>query len=172
MTSVRGEDNIKQIPHNMTNRNDDDNDYVEQIKRRKREGIEIPLKENVQGKKNSTYLEYVKLFHNALPEVNFDEIDLGTRFLNKSFSAPLIIDSMTGGTDEAFLINRRLGQIAERYGLGMGLGSQRAGLKSEKLVESYSIARKVAPSAFLIANIGGAQLSEGLSNSDVLKLSR
>jgi isopentenyl-diphosphate Delta-isomerase len=77
---------------------------------------------------------------------------------------------MTGGTDEAFLINKRLGQIAERYGLGMGLGSQRAGLKSEKLVESYSIARKVAPSAFLIANIGGAQLSEGLSNSDVLKI--
>ena len=52
----------------------------------------------------------------------------------------------------------------------MGLGSQRAGLKSEKLVESYSIARKVAPNAFLIANIGGAQLSEGLSNSDVLKI--
>ena len=67
----------------------------------------------------------IKLFHNALPEVNFDEIDLGTTFLNKSFSAPLIIDSMTGGTDEAYSINKRLGQIAERYGLGMGLGSQR-----------------------------------------------
>jgi isopentenyl-diphosphate delta-isomerase len=77
---------------------------------------------------------------------------------------------MTGGTDEAFVINKRLGLIAERYGLGMGLGSQRAGLKSDKLVESYSIARKVAPNAFLIANIGGAQLSDGLSNSDVLKI--
>ncbi len=170
MTLGSGDDNIEQRPHNTPNRNDDDSDYVEQIKRRKREGIEIPLKENVQGKRNSTCLEYVKLFHNALPEINFDEIDLGTTFLNKSFSAPLIIDSMTGGTDEAFSINKRLGQIAERYGLGMGLGSQRAGLKSEKLVESYSIARKVAPSAFLIANIGGAQLSEGLSNSDVLKI--
>lgn len=150
--------------------NNDGEDFVEQIKKRKSEGIEIPLTKNVQGKKNSTYLEYVKLFHNALPEIDYDEIDLSTSFLDKSFSAPLIIDSMTGGTDEAFLINKRLGQIAEKYGLGMGLGSQRAGLKSEKLVESYSIARKVAPNAFLIANIGGAQLSDGLSTADIAKI--
>ncbi len=102
--------------------------------------------------------------------MDFDEVDLSTSFLGKSFSAPLIIDSMTGGTDEAFLINKRLGQIAEKYGIGMGLGSQRAGLKSEKLVESYSIAREVAPNAFLIANIGGAQLSEGLSTPDIMKI--
>ncbi len=152
------------------NSSGENENFVEQIKKRKREGIEIPLTENVQGKENSTYFEYVKLFHNALPEINFDEIDLSTTLFEKSFSAPLIIDSMTGGTDEAFLINKRLGQIAEKYGLGMGLGSQRAGLKSEKLVESYSIARKVAPNAFLIANIGGAQLAGGLSTSDILKI--
>ena len=153
-----------------TNIPDEKEDFVEQIKKRKREGIEIPLKENTQGIKNSTYLEYVKLFHNALPELDFEDIDISTTFLGSSFSAPLIIDSMTGGTDEAFLINKRLGQIAEKYGLGMGLGSQRAGLKSEKLVESYSIAREVAPNAFLIANIGGAQLSEGLSTLDIIKI--
>jgi isopentenyl-diphosphate Delta-isomerase len=163
-------DNENNHPTRKKKFNNDSEDFVEQIKRRKREGIEIPLTENVQGKKNSTYLEYVKLFHNALPEIDYDEIDLSTQFLNKSFSAPLIIDSMTGGTDEAFLINKRLGQIAEKYGLGMGLGSQRAGLKSEKLIESYSIARNVAPNAFLIANIGGAQLSDGLSTVDVIKI--
>jgi isopentenyl-diphosphate Delta-isomerase len=163
-------DNENNHPTQKKKFNNDSEDFVEQIKRRKREGIEIPLTENVQGKKNSTYLEYVKLFHNALPEIDYDEIDLSTQFLNKSFSAPLIIDSMTGGTDEAFLINKRLGQIAEKYGLGMGLGSQRAGLKSEKLIESYSIARNVAPNAFLIANIGGAQLSDGLSTVDVIKI--
>ncbi len=149
-----------------------DDIIVNMIKNRKKEGIEIPLNENVQGRQNSTFLEYVQLIHNALPEIDFDDIDLSTTFLNRSFSAPLIIDSMTGGTDEAFIINKRLGQIADKYGFGMGLGSQRAGLKSEKLVQSYSIARKVAPNAFLIANIGGAQLSEGLSNSDVNKIIR
>ncbi|MDQ4073117.1 MAG: type 2 isopentenyl-diphosphate Delta-isomerase, partial [Thermoproteota archaeon] len=97
-------------------------------------------------------------------------IDTSTDFLGRQFSVPLIIDSMTGGTDEAFIINKRLGQVAEKYGLGMGLGSQRAGLKSDKLVDSYAIARKVAPNAFLIANIGGAQLAEGLSNHEVKKI--
>jgi len=161
---------INDIDDQKKNEDQVDESFIDQIKRRKREGIEIPLKENIQGRTASTYLEYVKLLHNALPEINYDQIDLSIEFLNRSFSAPLIIDSMTGGTDEAFEINKRLGLIAERYGLGMGLGSQRAGLKSDKLVESYSIARKVAPNAFLIANIGGAQLSDGLSNSDILKI--
>jgi len=161
---------INDIDDQKKNEDQVDESFIDQIKRRKREGIEIPLNENIQGRTASTYLEYVKLLHNALPEINYDQIDLSIEFLNRSFSAPLIIDSMTGGTDEAFEINKRLGLIAERYGLGMGLGSQRAGLKSDKLVESYSIARKVAPNAFLIANIGGAQLSDGLSNSDILKI--
>ena len=143
---------------------------IEMIKKRKKEGIDIPLKEKVQGKETTTLLEDVYLIHNALPEINIEDIKLNTVFLGRSFSAPIIIDSMTGGTDEALVINKRLGQIAEKYGLAMGLGSQRAGLKSDKLVQSYAVARSVAPNAFLIANIGGAQLAEGLSKDDVKKI--
>ena len=130
---------------------------IEIIKKRKREGIEIPLQKNVQSKTTSTNLEYVSLIHNALPELDYDEIDISTNFLKQRFSAPLIIDSMTGGAPEADKINGRLGDLAEKYGFAMGLGSQRAGLESKELAETYSIARKNAPSAFLIANIGGAQ---------------
>ena len=143
---------------------------VEMIKKRKKEGIDIPLNEKVQGKETTTLLEDVYLIHNALPEINHEDIKLNTVFLGRTFSAPIIIDSMTGGTDEALLINKRLGQIAEKYGFAMGLGSQRAGLKSDKLIQSYSVARSVAPNAFLIANIGGAQLAEGLSKDDVKKI--
>jgi isopentenyl-diphosphate delta-isomerase len=147
-----------------------DEKKIEQIRQRKKEGIDIPLNSQVQGKKNSTLLEDVVLLHSALPELDYDNVDLGTTFLKAKFSAPIIIDSMTGGTDEATIINKRLGQIAEKYGLGMGLGSQRAGLRSEKLVESYSVARTVAPNAFLIANIGGAQLAEGLTKEEVFRI--
>lgn len=143
---------------------------IEIIKQRKKDGIEIPLQKNVQARTTSTYLEYVKLVHNALPETNYDDIDLATQFLDHRFSAPIIIDSMTGGTDEATMINGRLGELAEKYGFGMGLGSQRAGLKSEELAATYSIARKNAPNAFLIANIGGAQLAKGLSVDDARKI--
>ena len=61
-------------------------------------------------KTTSTYLEYVSLIHNALPELDYDEIDISTTFLKQRFSAPLIIDSMTGGAPEAAKINGRLGE--------------------------------------------------------------
>jgi isopentenyl-diphosphate delta-isomerase len=143
---------------------------IEVIKQRKKEGIDIPLQKNVQAKTTSTYLEYVRLVHNALPEMDYDDIDTSMTFLGKRFSAPLIIDSMTGGTDEATIINGRLSELAEKYGFGMGLGSQRAGLKSEELAATYSIARKNAPNAFLIANIGGAQLSKGLTVDEAKRI--
>lgn len=143
---------------------------IDIIKQRKKDGIDIPLHKNVQARSASTYLEYVKLVHNALPELDYDDIDTSTTFLRRKFSAPLIIDSMTGGTDEATVINGRLGELAEKYGLGMGLGSQRAGLKSEELAATYSIARKNAPNAFLIANIGGAQLAKGMTTDEVRKI--
>src|SRR5918994_1677222 len=152
--------------HNVSDRPSD----IEIIKQRKREGIEIPLNNDVQAKTTSTYLEYVKLIHNALPELDYDEIDISTTFLKRKFSAPLIIDSMTGGAPEAARINGRLGELAEKYGFAMGLGSQRAGLKSKQLAETYSIARKNAPSAFLIANIGGAQLAKGLTIENIKKI--
>jgi isopentenyl-diphosphate Delta-isomerase len=143
---------------------------IEVIKQRKKEGIDIPLQKNVQAKTTSTYLEYVRLVHNALPEMDYDDIDTSMTFLRKRFSAPIIIDSMTGGTDEATVINGRLGELAEKYGFGMGLGSQRAGLKSEELAATYSIARKNAPNAFLIANIGGAQLSKGFTVDEAKRI--
>jgi isopentenyl-diphosphate Delta-isomerase len=140
---------------------------IEVIKQRKKEGIVIPLSRNVQSKESSTYLEYVKLIHNALPEIDYDAVETNQRFLGHNFKAPIIIDSMTGGTPEATKINSRLSLAAEKFGLGMGLGSQRAGLLSSELAETYSIARSNAPNAFLVANIGGAQLSKGLKIKDI-----
>jgi isopentenyl-diphosphate Delta-isomerase len=140
---------------------------IEVIKQRKKEGIVIPLTRNVQAKESSTYLEYVKLIHNALPEIDYEVVETTQNFLNYNFKAPIIIDSMTGGTPEATKINSRLSLVAEKFGLGMGLGSQRAGLLSSELAETYSIARSNAPSAFLVANIGGAQLSKGLKVQEI-----
>ena len=143
---------------------------LETIKNRKKEGIDIPLKKGAQARTTSTYLEFVRLVHNALPEIDYTDIETSCIFMDRRFSAPLIIDSMTGGTPEARKINERLGKLAQEYDIPMGLGSQRAGLKSEELASTYSVARKNAPHAFLIANIGGAQLSKGLTVTEVEKI--
>jgi isopentenyl-diphosphate delta-isomerase len=145
-------------------------DSISTIEKRKLEGIKIPLEKSVEARHASTYLEYVTLVHNALPEIDFEEIDTSTVFLKHKFKAPLLIDSMTGGTPLATKINGTIASVIEEAGLGMGVGSQRAGLKAESLAETYSIARQNAPTAFIAANIGGAQLAKGLTIEDAQKL--
>lgn len=140
------------------------------IEDRKKEGIIITLNEQVQARNASTLLECVRFVHNALPELNFEDIDNSTTYLGYKFSAPILIDSMTGGTPVATRLNERLAKAGAEFGLGMGVGSQRAGLKSDALAETYKVVRRAAPNGFIMANIGGAQLADNLSIKDVEKL--
>jgi len=70
----------------------------EVIAKRKLDGLKIPLERDVQARSVSTLLECVHLIHNALPEIDFNEVDTSTTFLNHKFGAPILIDAMTGGT--------------------------------------------------------------------------
>jgi isopentenyl-diphosphate delta-isomerase len=65
---------------------------------------------------------------------------------------------MTGGHRTAHDVNAALARAAERHGLAMGVGSQRAALKRAELAYTYTVVREEAPSAFLIGNIGAPQL--------------
>jgi isopentenyl-diphosphate Delta-isomerase len=140
---------------------------AEETQRRKAEHIKICLEQKAQAKKVTAGFEDIHLIHRALPEVNRADINLSTIFLGKKFNAPLIVGAMTGGTQEAVAINASIAQAVEKLGLGMGLGSQRAAVQNPKLKETYSVARKNAPHAFLIANIGGVQLVHGYGIKEV-----
>ena len=76
---------------------------------------------------------HIVLVHNALPEINKGEIDLSTKLFDKKLGAPIIIASMTGGYEKAKKINENLAIAAEKYQLGMGVGSQRAAIEKEEL---------------------------------------
>jgi isopentenyl-diphosphate delta-isomerase len=143
---------------------------IREVIRRKEEGIDVPLTEKVDAREATTLLECVHLIHNALPEVDMGDLDLTTDFLGKELLAPIIVDSMTGGAPRAEEINGTLAEVAETMGFAMGVGSQRAGLLSKEMGRTYSIVRKKAPTAFIFANIGGAQLAKGLTTADAEKL--
>jgi len=102
----------------------------------------------------------VRFVHNALPECDMGEIDLKNRFLNHTFSSPLFISGMTGGHPGTKETNARLARAAERYGIGMGVGSQRAALENPSLADTFSVVRDEAPHAFLVANLGVVQLRD------------
>jgi isopentenyl-diphosphate delta-isomerase len=100
----------------------------------------------------------VRLVHQALPEIDLDDVDLSTWFLDRRLRYPLVIASMTGGHPDAFAVNRVLARAAAAYGLAMGVGSQRAGLRDPRQRDTYAVARQEAPDAFIIGNIGAPQL--------------
>ena len=55
-------------------------------------------------------------------------------------------------------INRRLAQAAQRYGLAMGVGSQRVSVERPETARTFAV-RSLAPDAILLANLGAVQLN-------------
>jgi isopentenyl-diphosphate delta-isomerase len=142
---------------------------AEQTRNRKAEHIRISLDKDVQARIARTGFEDVDFVHRALPEIDRQEIDLSVDIFNHKFAAPLIVGAITGGTHESMEINANIAEAVEDLGLGMGVGSQRAAIENKKLERTFAIARKKAPTAFLIANIGAVQLANGYTSKELKK---
>jgi len=140
---------------------------VSLTEKRKSDHLRICLEEEVNARNVTTGFEEIFLVHRALPEINRDDVNLSTRLFGHEFSAPIIVEGITGGTLKALKINASIAEAVERLGLGMGVGSQRAALEDSTLEKTFTIAREKAPNAFLIANIGGPQLAKGYSLQDL-----
>ncbi|ELY93688.1 isopentenyl pyrophosphate isomerase [Natrialba taiwanensis DSM 12281] len=91
---------------------------------RKDDHIRIVQEKDVET--SGTGFEDVQLVHEALPELHYDAIDLSVEFLGHELSAPIFIESMTGGHQNTTDINRALANAAQETDIAMGLGSQRA----------------------------------------------
>jgi isopentenyl-diphosphate delta-isomerase len=128
--------------------------------RRKDDHIRISLEENVEFPRLTTGLERLRFMHQAVPELNLDEVSTRTTFFNKTLNSPLLISSMTGGTERAQNINRLLAEAAQEARIAMGLGSLRAALENPELAATYNV-RPVAPDILLFANLGAVQLNYG-----------
>ena len=129
------------------------------LEQRKADHIRINLEEDISFNM-TTGLEKYRFEHHALPELDLETVNLETTFLGKKLSAPLLISSMTGGTTQAFDINRRLAEAAEARGIALGVGSQRAAIEQPTVAESFEI-RTFAPNILLFANLGAVQLNYG-----------
>lgn len=128
--------------------------------RRKADHIRINLEEDVQFPRLTTGFEHYRLVHRALPELDLTEVDTGVELFGKRLRVPLLISSMTGGTEAAAALNRNLARAAQARGVAMGLGSQRTGLEQPETASSFRV-RDVAPDILLLANLGAVQLNYG-----------
>lgn len=125
---------------------------------RKAEHIRLALDDRMQVHGNA--FEEFLLEHEALPEIDFAEVDVSTTFLGKPMRAPWVISCMTGGTGEATTINRNLAAAAESFGVAFGVGSQRKAIEDPEQAASFQV-RDVAPEAILLGNLGAVQLNYG-----------
>jgi isopentenyl-diphosphate delta-isomerase len=132
---------------------------------RKADHLALCAEEDVGFRGRTTLLECVRLVHDALPDMALGDVDTSTTLFGKKLRAPLVIASMTGGTEEAGRINRELASIAEERGYGFGLGSQRAMHVRPGTAASYRV-RQDAPGALLLGNVGVVQ-ARAMTTSEV-----
>lgn len=136
---------------------------------RKADHLRICLDEDVQFHGVTNGLERYRFTHCCLPELNRSEIDITTTFLGKSLGAPLLISSMTGGTERAKTINCRLAEVAQHYKLAMGVGSQRVAVENPQLADTFAV-RSRAPDILLFANLGAVQLNYSYGLDECLRV--
>ncbi|MBD1886557.1 type 2 isopentenyl-diphosphate Delta-isomerase [Microcoleus vaginatus] len=129
-----------------------------QTETRKADHLRICLEEDVQFRETTSGLERYRFEHCCLPELDRTQIDLTSTFLGKKLAVPLLISSMTGGTELAQTINYRLADVAQEYKLAMGVGSQRIVVENPQLASTFAVRRR-APDILLFANIGAVQLN-------------
>ena len=120
----------------------------------------MAIRKEVQSQRGTGF-EDVQLIHKALPEIDKNEIDLTCRIFKFELRAPIILESMTGGTPSAAKINAILAEVAEDLQIGIGVGSQRAAVENPRLAYTYQIVRKKAPTTMFFANLGCPKLTRG-----------
>jgi isopentenyl-diphosphate delta-isomerase len=130
------------------------------INQRKADHIRINLEEDVRFPTLTTGLERYRFVHQALPELDMADVDTSATIFGRRLGAPILVSSMTGGTEQALSINRNLAMAAQARRLAMGVGSQRAGIESGESVGSFRV-RDVAPDILLLANLGAVQFNYG-----------
>jgi isopentenyl-diphosphate delta-isomerase len=138
------------------------------IKARKTDHLRINLEQDVTSG-ITTGLERVGLIHQALPEFSLKQVNSQLSLFGRILSVPLIISSMTGGTQVAGVINRTLAEAAQTCQVAMGLGSFRAALDHPEVSASFKV-RKMAPDILLFANLGAIQLNYGIDQQTCLRV--
>jgi len=128
------------------------------IQSRKDAHLELCAQRDVEHR-GGTLLDQVHLLHDSLPELAISDVDLSIEIFGKRLQAPLVITGMSGGTENGRELNFAMATAAQKFGLAMGVGSQRAMLLHPDAIDTFRV-REVAPAILLFANLGAVQARE------------
>lgn len=132
-------------------------DPTTQFESRKKEHLQIALSPESQTPHLAGF-DRIRLRHEALPDLDFQKLDISSSFLNEKLQTPFLISSMTAGHADAVALNAMMARAAEARGWMMGVGSQRRELFDAPAKAEWRAVRKSAPRAVLLGNLGIAQV--------------
>jgi len=132
-------------------------DDYSQFEKRKQDHIDLALMPDNQADNLNTF-DRVFLTHEALPDLDFDEVDIASQRFGHKINKPFMVGSMTAGHRDSVDINRHLIAACAQSGWAMGVGSQRRELTDNQASSEWERVRRDYPDVCLFSNIGIAQL--------------
>lgn len=136
---------------------DNPTESIRQFESRKVDHIHLSLDPSNQTSQNSS-LNDIELIHEALPDLDFEDLNLSTRSLGLELQTPFLVSSMTAGHVGAIDLNQRLSKACEERGWMMGVGSQRRELSDSQAKKEWIQLREKTPDVKMLGNIGISQL--------------
>lgn len=130
---------------------------TESFESRKADHLRLALDPSMEASGGNGF-DRIELTHEAIPELNFSDVKIETSFWKFKASSPFFLSSMTAGHHQGEAINLTLARVASLKRWPMGLGSQRRELTDPEAKKEWQRLRKSAPKAFLLSNLGLAQL--------------
>ncbi len=130
---------------------------TEGFENRKADHLRLALDPAMEALGESGF-DRIHLRHEALPELNFSEIKLGTNFFKYKAASPCFVSSMTAGHVNGEALNLTLARVASSRRWPMGLGSQRRELSDPSAKQEWKRLRRLAPNGFFFSNLGLSQL--------------
>lgn len=132
-------------------------DESRQFEQRKQDHIALALLSDNQTTQFNEF-DSLSLIHDALPDLNFNDIHYGGQRFNQQSVKPFLVSSMTAGHKNAAVINRHLIEACSQSGWVMGVGSQRRELFDNKAALEWVPLRHDFPNVELFSNLGIAQV--------------
>lgn len=127
------------------------------FEQRKRDHIELAMMPANQSDEYN-HFDAIILCHEALPDIDFNTLNIHSIRFNQATQSPFFVSSMTAGHTHAAVINKNLIKACATTGWAMGVGSQRRELTDKKAAFEWQALRKEFPTVSLFSNIGIAQL--------------
>jgi isopentenyl-diphosphate delta-isomerase len=132
-------------------------DFDSQFERRKADHLRLALEPAMEAAGESGF-DHIRLDHEALPDLDFSDLKLATKFFGFAAASPCFISSMTAGHANGEALNLTLARVASSRRWPMGVGSQRRELTDSGAKQEWTRLRRLAPNGLFLSNLGLSQL--------------